>query len=104
MRWLLLVLVACGSPRRGLPMSDALTLQGEAERGRRVFLDNCQACHPGGEGGVGPALNNKPFPAFLIDVQVRHGLGGMPAFSRAEITDHQLDDLVVYLRQLRRAD
>jgi hypothetical protein len=50
----------------------------------------------------GPALNNKPFPRFLQRFQVRNGLGAMPAFSPAEISASQLDDLLAYLSTLRQ--
>jgi mono/diheme cytochrome c family protein len=65
-------------------------------------MEYCQKCHPGGETGLGPALNNKPFPTFLQRFQVRNGLGAMPAFSPAEISASQLDDLLVYLSTLRQ--
>jgi hypothetical protein len=36
------------------------------------------------------------------EVQVRHGLGTMPAFSEREISDGELDDLVAYVKALRK--
>ncbi|WDT80226.1 MAG: cytochrome c [Candidatus Manganitrophus sp.] len=51
-------------------------------RGETIFMHACNQCHPKGEAGLGPALNNKPLPAFMIRFQVRHGLGAMPAFSK----------------------
>jgi hypothetical protein len=51
---------------------------------------------------LGPALKDKPFPGFLQRFQVRNGLGAMPAFSPAEISAAQLDDLLAYLRVLRQ--
>ena len=99
---LLLLLAGCGSARRGVPLHGPLQL-GEAEaRGEQVFMAYCHKCHPGGEAGLGPALNNKPLPGFLIRFQVRHGLGVMPPHSRAEITPEELDALVAYLVRLRR--
>ncbi|MDC4226474.1 MAG: cytochrome c [Candidatus Manganitrophus sp.] len=57
---------------------------------------------PEGEAGLGPALNNKPLPGWMIRFQVRHGLGAMPAFSEKEISDRELDDLVIaYLKAFR---
>ena len=38
----------------------------------------------------------------LIKTQVRVGLGAMPSFHRIDITDRELDDLVRYLKALRR--
>ena len=93
----------CGSPRRGEPLQGPLPLtDAQVERGRLVFMQHCQKCHPGGEAGLGPGLNDKPFPSFLQHFQVRHGLGAMPAFSPQEISEAQLDDLLAYLHALRR--
>jgi mono/diheme cytochrome c family protein len=97
-----LALGACGSARRGEPLRGPLSLDEPAERGRLVFLASCHACHPGGEGGLGPALNNKPLPGFLKRFQVRHGLGVMPSFRSDELSDAQLADLMAYLGRLRK--
>lgn len=95
--------LACGAARRREPLVTPVTLDARAERGRAVFMTNCHQCHPGGEAGLGPALNDKPLPEFLKKFQVRHGLGTMPSFSEAKISDEQLDDLMEYLKALRRA-
>jgi mono/diheme cytochrome c family protein len=62
----------------------------------------CNKCHPGGEAGLGPALNNKPLPKFLMHLQVRKGLGAMPSFSEKKIPDGDLDDLLEYVKALRK--
>jgi mono/diheme cytochrome c family protein len=98
-----LVALACGAARRREPLASPVALDERAERGRTVFMTNCHQCHPGGEAGLGPALNDKPFPEFLKKFQVRHGLGTMPSFSEQKISDEQLDDLMEYLKALRRA-
>jgi mono/diheme cytochrome c family protein len=72
------------------------------DRGALSFDRHCSACHPGGEAGLGPALNNKPLPGFLIRFQVRHGLGAMPKFPERLIPGPELDDLVHYVKALRR--
>ncbi|HJP61658.1 MAG TPA: cytochrome c, partial [Gemmatimonadaceae bacterium] len=61
-------------------------------------------CHPGGAAGLGPPLNNKPAPAFVIRFQVRHGLGAMPAFDSTQISDADLHAVAEYLKALRRSD
>jgi mono/diheme cytochrome c family protein len=44
-----------------------------------LLMRHCHQCHPrGGDGGLRPALNNKPVPGFLVKCQVRLGLGAMP--------------------------
>jgi mono/diheme cytochrome c family protein len=108
--WLLAVLIVaasalwCGgaSARRGEPLRGPLALDAPAGRGHQVFATHRHACHPGGEAGLRPALDNEPLPGFLKRSQVRHGLGAMPAFSEAELDDAALDDLMRCLAQLRR--
>ena len=94
-------LPAC-SARRSEPVTGPMPITtSQTEQGQKLFMLHCQQCHPGGEAGLGPALNNKPLPSFLITFQVRHGLGAMPAFSEDEITASQLDDILAYLQALR---
>jgi mono/diheme cytochrome c family protein len=96
-----LLLSGCATARRGEPLRGPMTLDAAETGGRAVFMRACAGCHPGGEGGLGPGLNNKPLPGFVIRYQVRHGVGVMPAFPKDRITDEQLDDVVAYLRRLR---
>lgn len=99
----LVLFSGCGTARRSEPLVGPMRLEEQGLiAGRQVFLLHCQQCHPGGEGGLGPALNNKPLPGFLISFQVRQGLGVMPAFSEDEISGKEMDDLVSYLKALRR--
>ncbi len=65
-------------------------------------MASCHQCHPGGEAGLGPALNDKPLPTFVKKFQVRHGLGTMPSFPEDKISEEQLDYLMEYLKALRR--
>lgn len=103
----LLVLAAswvagCGSVRRGVPTGPPLALTDSTlVRGQRVFMRFCNGCHPGGTGGVGLSLNNKPLSGFVIRYQVRHGLGAMPAFSKEVIPDGDLDALTGFVKALR---
>ena len=95
---------ACGSSRRSAALgAPPLPATAEVLRGQRVFMHACHACHPGGETGLGPSLNDKPLPGFLIAWQVRRGLGAMPAFSREEMPDDDLTALLAYLRARRRS-
>jgi mono/diheme cytochrome c family protein len=98
-----LLLAACGPAQVGEPFGPPVLLaSAEAETGERVFMEHCHQCHPGGAAGLGPALNNKPLPAFLMRMQVRRGLGAMPEFDEQMISDAELDALVTYLQELRR--
>jgi hypothetical protein len=70
-------------------------------RGMKLFMRHCNRCHPAGEKGKGPSLNDKPLPDFLIHFQVRKGLGDMPEFSPAEISKEHLKDIILFVRLLR---
>jgi mono/diheme cytochrome c family protein len=95
---LLALSIACGASRQSEPVQRAPTQLNEEElAGQRVFMRECNGCHPQGDGGLGPALNDKPAPAAAIKVQVREGLGAMPSFSEREITDEELAALVAFM-------
>ncbi|MFC6998661.1 c-type cytochrome [Rufibacter roseus] len=103
-----LLLQSCGSARRSEPIIGPLALQSQQlENGRQVFMLNCQKCHPAGEAGLGPPINNVPLPGAALRFRVRSrafalGIGRMPSFKEHEISDEQLDDLVKYMKALRR--
>ena len=98
----ILMTASCGSARRGEPLVGPIALTTPAEmHGEKVFMAHCSFCHPKGETGLGPAINDKPLPGFLIKTQVRSGLGAMPAFSRADISPDDLDAIVAYLMAIR---
>lgn len=89
--------------RRGEPVRRPIRVQSPAEvHGQVIYMRNCYRCHQGGEGGLGPALN-WPIADPLIRLQVRHGFGAMPAFSRAQISDSDLNAIVAYLKAVRRS-
>ena len=97
--------LGCGSSRREEPLSGPLQLSDAQEvEGQRLFDRFCYQCHPNGQSGLGPALNNKPLPTATIKLQVRSGMGAMPPFSEKVINDEQLDAIAAYLLALRRAD
>ena len=92
----------CGSARRGEPIAGPMVIASpKIKQGQQAFMKHCHQCHPGGEAGLGPALNNKPLPQFLMRFQVRQGFGAMPAFSEQEINDEDLDHLLAYLKALK---
>ncbi len=93
--------IACGPARRSEPLMGPLALSSDAEEGRAAYMKYCNQCHPGGEAGLGPSLNDKALPTFLKKFQVRRGIGSMPSFSEEEIPDEELDDIMAYLEALR---
>jgi mono/diheme cytochrome c family protein len=96
----------CHSVRRGEPIVGTITTSEPAvQHGKVVFQRRCSSCHPGGEGGLGPGLNDKPLPVFAMKLQVRTGLVGfgvMPSFDQHKIPSEDLDDLMRYIKTLRK--
>jgi mono/diheme cytochrome c family protein len=88
---------ACGSARQSEPLTGALVLSSEQRRGQVLFHKFCHQCHPHGEAGLGPDINAKPTPQAVIRLQVRSGLGAMPAFPDALIPDQDLDQLLAFV-------
>ena len=92
----------CSSTRRDALVARQVNVSNRhLEIGQRVFMAECNQCHPGGAAGLGPALNNKPIPGFALRFQVRHGLGAMPKFGHSQISSEALSDLVLYVKTLR---
>ncbi len=72
--------------------------------GEQIFIRSCNTCHPGGNAGMGPSLENmeKHFPTDVkLKALLRKGKGAMPGQPKDTINDHELDDLVLYLRNLK---
>jgi len=100
---LFLAWMAGCSGRRSEPLRGAVDVSDpQVAHGQRVYMTRCDKCHPGGDAGLGPSLNNKPLPGFMVSFQARHGLGAMPAFTAEEIPRAELDAVVAYLKTLRR--
>jgi mono/diheme cytochrome c family protein len=95
-------LLGC-SARRGEPVVGPIALDEHLKRGQQLFDQHCYKCHTKGEGGMGPIINDKPLPKFLMRTQVRVGMGTMPNFSKNQISDDELDAILDYLVALRRA-
>lgn len=92
-----LLLGAC-SVRRSELLSGPLSLERPVQaRGERVFARHCHQCHPRGNAGLGPSPARIPLPPFAIRLQVRCGLGAMPAFPDTELSDDDLAAIIAYL-------
>jgi mono/diheme cytochrome c family protein len=99
----MLFAMGCGTVRRGEPITGVREWKDPAvQRGEKEFATHCYQCHPGGEGGLGPGLNDKPAPVWLMKTQVRTGLGAMPSFSKEVISPEELDDLMAYVMAMRK--
>ena len=98
----LFVTVACNT-RRSEPFEGPIdTSDSSVIKGEIAFMQYCHKCHPSGEAGLGPALTINPAPKFIKGFQVRHGLGVMPSFKKDEISEEDLDNILLYLKKLKR--
>jgi mono/diheme cytochrome c family protein len=92
---LLLLAGACTSSQRSEAVLGPPPLSSPEEtKGEVLYMHFCHQCHPGGAGGLGPGLNNKPAPAAAIKLQIRKGLGTMPAFGENELSDADIDAII----------
>lgn len=95
---LVVSVAACTPGYRGEPLSGPLDVSGPLlAEGQRSFARHCHQCHPGAQAGLGPSITPSP---VIIRIQVRSGLGAMPAFSEERLPDAELDALVAYLMEL----
>jgi mono/diheme cytochrome c family protein len=96
------VTAGCGDAQRGAPKAPELRPStAQLARGATMFRKFCYQCHPNGEAGLGPALNNKPLPRFAIRTQIREGVGAMPAFDNDWLADVDVDAIAAYVQELR---
>jgi mono/diheme cytochrome c family protein len=97
--------LSCSGPgaRRDTPVTEEFHPSSpEADRGQIAFMQNCHQCHPNGGAGLGPAINNKPVPKWLIETQIHEGLGAMPAFHHNRLSDQDAHAIATYLKELRQ--
>lgn len=95
--------VACGKTQRGGPRAPEPQLDIQEMKGAKLFRKFCYQCHPGGQGGLGPALNDKPLPEVAIRTQIRKGVGAMPSFDKTWLTDDEVAEIAKYVQALRAA-
>src|SRR5437867_9273699 len=82
----------------------------DADAGKKVFDDNCTACHTATstDTNVGPGLkglfknakmpaSGKPVTEANVRKQILDGGNGMPGF-KATLSAAQIDDLIAYLK------
>ena len=97
------IIFSCSSRRSEPVKQKEFVAQTSSEKnGEDKFMQHCQKCHPGGEAGLGPAINSNPAPQFVKRFQMRHGLGVMPSFTEAEISKEDLRDISDYLKAWKK--
>jgi mono/diheme cytochrome c family protein len=78
---------------------------GDASAGQKVFVVQCNGCHPGASAGIGPAVRGPqlaqryPDDGSLATV-IRQGMGNMRPFPPDQLNDGDLANVVAYLRRL----
>ncbi len=131
----MLVLAACGGGKdkpeatpaaaeaaqaaEAAPAGGAVS-QGDAEKGQKLFVATCSACHgPAGEGieGLGKDMTTSDFIAGLSDEELVEfiktgrdtgdpanttGVAMPPKGGNPTLTDEQLMDIVAYIRSIHK--
>ena len=98
------LLYGCGAERRGQPEAPVVSADNRKEvRGERLFHRWCYQCHPGGEAGLGPPINNLPLPHVAIRTQIREGVGAMPAFGDDLLSNADVSAILAYLDEMKRS-
>lgn len=72
--------------------------------GQQIFVRSCNSCHPGAKQGMGPALDKlaEHFPTDdKLKKFIRAGVGSMPPQTKDALDDQELENLIVYLRELK---
>jgi mono/diheme cytochrome c family protein len=98
-----LSLTACDQ-RRSEPFVGPRQFTEQELRGEVLFFKHCNECHPQGESGLGPSLNEKPLPDFAVKNQVRNPIAIMPEFEEDVITDAELEDMVEYMKAVKNPE
>jgi mono/diheme cytochrome c family protein len=87
----------------GLLVVSAVAQQGDAGRGKKMFVDySCYACHGfSGQNGPGKRLVPMKMAAVAFTAYVRMpGTNQMPSYSAKVISDQQLADIWAYVKTL----
>lgn len=90
------------------PLDTVLFGLGSKDEGERLFGQECAFCHVGKATGTmmlgrrlgkdqAELVRRTDLEADYVKAVVRNGLLNMPAFSRVEVTDAELDKIAAYL-------
>src|SRR2546423_8219923 len=93
---------------KGEPIPHPDPAAGSLEEGQTLFTDHCAGCHQvAGAGGIVTGARVPPItdvePVEIAEA-VRVGPYVMPQFSKHEISDHQLDSIIRYVKSLNTHD
>lgn len=101
------------APPQVSAIASALYGSGSTNAGQRLFGSKCAFCHVGKTTGammLGRRLGKEnadltrrtDLQADYVKAVVRNGLVNMPAFSRVELTDAELDQVAAWLARKKR--
>lgn len=104
---------AAAQPQGVTPIGSAMFGVGAKDEGERLFGQECAFCHVGKTTGtmmLGRRLGKDQadltrrtdLEADYVKAVVRNGLMNMPAFSRVELTDAELDRIAGWLARNKR--
>lgn len=102
------LLSACSQRSLGVNLaSETRTESEKIGRGRILFKNNCQRCHPNGEPGEGPGIITPALPGFLTRYRIRSRsfllwTGKMPSFDHNEIPRKDMNQLIAYINHMRK--
>jgi mono/diheme cytochrome c family protein len=80
--------------------------QGQAERGRKIYMEKwCHSCHgtagQGGERGAGPRLAPDPFPYEAFAAQTRRPRQSMPRYPVEVLSEQEMADIYAYVTSIK---
>jgi mono/diheme cytochrome c family protein len=81
-------------------ITDAAEWESLKTAGKTSYDMACGACHPGGEGDLGPALKNTGFSVSNMTKQIREGSGRMKPVDETQLPEDQMRGLMVYMSTL----
>jgi ubiquinol-cytochrome c reductase cytochrome c subunit len=97
-----------GSLSGGPGIPDPRPERGSVSRGLTLFTEHCAGCHQVvAEGGVVTGARVPPLTEATpvqIAQAVRIGPYVMPRFSKADVSDHELDSIVAYVKYAQHPD
>src|SRR5690349_1876278 len=96
----LTVLVISSCRRYNYPFREQqIPATAEVQEGQVLYMRYCQKCHPFGEAGLGPSIFY--LPGIGKKLQVRLGLGAMPAMDKHVISTEDRNKIINYLKALK---
>ncbi|MBI2819942.1 MAG: cytochrome c [Acidobacteria bacterium] len=93
------VLAPYGSAQGTTPAASAAPPAGNAQNGKKVYIDiGCWQCHGySGQGGAGPKIAPDPSPYQSFSRYTRKPSGSMPPYTAKVLPDSNLADIYAFL-------